>query len=602
MKSYTNILPLLCHLWRHIAPRRRKQLALLLVIMVLASLAEVASIGMVLPFLGALMSPERVFEHFMVQPIVALLGVTTVSQLILPLTILFILSVLFAGAMRLILLWSQTRLGHAIGSDFSIQIYQSTLFQPYSVHVARNSSQVVDGISSKAGAVVHSALLPLLTIVSSGAILISVLIVLLTINPVIASVAFGAFGAIYACMVLATRSRLMSYSQRISLESTKALKVLQEGLGGIRDVLIDGTQATYCKIYQEAELALRRSQANVQIIAGAPRFLIESLGMALIAILAYGFAGPGQGIASVIPVLGALVVGAQRMLPVLQQLYSSWSGIRGGQFSLKDVLELLDQPLPKYAAEPLPAPISFQESIRLNQIGFRYVESGPWVLQGVTLEIPKGNRIGFIGTTGSGKSTMLDVLMGLLPPTEGSLAIDGVSITAENYRAWQAHIAHVPQTIFLADTTIAENIAFGIPPEKIDHERVKYAARQAQIADTIESWSHQYDTVVGERGIRLSGGQRQRIGIARALYKQADVIVFDEATSALDNETENAVMQAIESIGKDITILIVAHRLTTLKGCDRIVELEQGQVKRIVGSAEIISKEKLRGISLGATG
>jgi ATP-binding cassette subfamily B protein len=316
---------------------------------------------------------------------------------------------------------------------------------------------------------------------------------------------------------------------------------------------------------------------------------MEALGMLLIAILAYTLAKQPDGVAKVIPVLGALAFGAQRLLPVLQQGYSAWINIQGGQASLHDVLELLDQPLPVYANQSIYEQLSFQQCISLNNLSFRYSAQTPWVLKDLNLSITKGSRVGFIGKTGSGKSTLIDIVMGLLQPNEGGLEIDGHQITASNCRSWQAHIAHVPQVIFLSDSTIEENIAFGIPKEKIDHERVMQAAAQAQIAEIIESWPKQYQTFVGERGIRLSGGQRQRIGIARALYKQADVMIFDEATSALDNETEQAVMQAIESLSKNLTILIIAHRLTTLKSCTQIVELDEGRIKRVGSYQDIVN-------------
>jgi len=317
--------------------------------------------------------------------------------------------------------------------------------------------------------------------------------------------------------------------------------------------------------------------------------------MMLIALLAYVLARQPDGIAKAIPVLGALALGAQRLLPVLQQAYASWSSIQGSQISLQDTLTLLDQPLPDDADKPAPEPIPFRKQITLNNLSFRYSSETPYVLKSLNLSIPKGNSIGFMGLTGSGKSTLLDIVMGLLQPTEGTLNIDGEPIITSNNGAWQAHIAHVPQAIFLADSTIEENIAFGVPPNKIDHARVRQAARQAQIADIIETWQKKYKTYVGERGIRLSGGQRQRIGIARALYKRADVIIFDEATSALDNETEQAVMQSIESLGNELTILIIAHRLTTLKNCDQIVELGDGGIKRIGTYNEIVSKETKNG-------
>jgi len=373
-------------------------------------------------------------------------------------------------------------------------------------------------------------------------------------------------------------------------ESVQVIKSLQEGLGGIRDVLIDGSQATYCQVYRNADLRLRRAQGNSAFISASPRYGMEALGMLLIAALAYSLAQQDDGIAKAIPILGALALGAQRLLPVLQQAYGSWAGIQSGQAALQDTLNLLDQPLPSYADQPAAEPLSFKHTISLKQLAFRYSPQTPYVLEQINLTIAKGSRVGFIGATGSGKSTLLDIVMGLLEPTEGTLEIDGKPVTPGNNRAWQAHIAHVPQAIFLADSSIEENIAFGVPPDQIDHERVRQAAQQAQIADIIETWPKQYQTFVGERGIRLSGGQRQRIGIARALYKQADVIIFDEATSALDNETEQAVMQAIEGLNENLTILIIAHRLTTLKNCTQIVELSECGIKRTGSYQDIVNQ------------
>ncbi|MDP1997517.1 MAG: ABC transporter ATP-binding protein [Gallionella sp.] len=584
------ITQLLSRLWHHISPRRRGQFGLLLVLVILASFAEIFSIGAVLPFLAVLTAPGRVFEHPAAQSFIQTLGLTSAEQLLLPLTIVFGLAALMAGAMRLLLLWASTRLSFATGADLSIGIYRRTLYQPYAVHVARNSSEVINGISGKANGVIYNIIAPALTLISASVMLIAILLALLSVDPVIALAAFGGFGLIYAFIIRLTRNRLMIDSQRIARESTQVIKSLQEGLGGIRDVLIDGSQAAYCQIYRNADHPLRRAQGNNLFISASPRYAMEALGMLLIAALAYTLARQSDGIAKAIPVLGALALGAQRMLPVLQQAYGAWSSIQGGQASLQDTLELLDQPLPDYADQPAAKPLPFKHQISLKQLSFRYSPQTPWVLKNLDLTIAKGSRVGFIGTTGSGKSTLLDIVMGLLQPTEGALEIDGQSITMGNHRSWQAHIAHVPQAIFLADSTIEENIAFGVPKDQIDHERVRQAAQQAQIADIIETWPKQYQTFVGERGIRLSGGQRQRIGIARALYKQADVIIFDEATSALDNETEQAVMQAIEGLSEDLTILIIAHRLTTLKKCTRIVELGDGGINRTGTYQDIVNQ------------
>ena len=588
MQPSQSITTLLKRLWHHISPRRRGQFGLLLVLMLLASFAEILSIGAVLPFLGVLTAPERVFEYAAAQPIIRALGLTMPAQLLLPLTIAFAVAALIAGAMRLLLLWASTRLSFATGADLSISIYRRTLYQPYAVHCARNSSEVINGISGKANVVIYSIIVPALSLISSSVMLIAILIALLAVEPVIALVAFGGFGLIYAFIIRLTRKQLLADSQRIARESSHVIKSLQEGLGGIRDVLIDGSQATYCHIYRNADLPLRRAQGNNLFISSSPRYGMEALGMMLIAALAYSLAQQADGIAKAIPILGALALGAQRLLPVLQQAYGSWTQINGGQASLQDTLELLDQPLPDYADQPAAQPLPFKHSISLKQLAFRYSPQTSYVLKQLNLTITKGSRVGFIGTTGSGKSTLLDIIMGLLQPTDGTLEIDGQPVTPTNNRAWQVHIAHVPQAIFLADSTIEENIAFGVPLDQIDPQRVRQAAQQAQIADSIESWPKQYQTFVGERGIRLSGGQRQRIGIARALYKQADVIIFDEATSALDNETEQAVMQAIESLGNELTILIIAHRLTTLKNCTQIVELGEGGIKRADTYAQMV--------------
>lgn len=543
-----------------------------------------------MPFLGVLTAPERVFGYSAAQPLIQALGLTKPEQLLLPLTIVFGLAALVAGAMRLLLLWASTRLSFATGADLSISIYRRTLYQPYAVHVARNSSEIINGISNKTSGVIHIIVM-LLNLISSTAMLSAILIALLSVDPIIALAAFGGFGFIYAFIIRLTRNRLLLNSQRMARESSHVIKSLQEGLGGIRDVLIDGSQAAYCQIYRNADLPLRRAQGDNSFIGMSPRYGIEALGMLLIAVLAYTLAQQPDGIAKAIPILGALALGAQRLLPVLQQAYAAWSAIQGGHASLQDTLELLDQPLPDYADHTVAAkPLPFEKQINLKQISFRYSRQTPWVLNNLNLSIAKGSRVGFIGTTGSGKSTLLDIVMGLLQPTEGTLEIDGLPISPGNHRSWQCHIAHVPQAIFLADSTIEENIAFGVPADKIDHERVRQAARQAQIADIIETWPKHYQTFVGERGIRLSGGQRQRIGIARALYKQADVIIFDEATSALDNATEQAVMQAIEGLSEDLTILIIAHRLTTLKNCTQIVELADGGIKRAGAYQDIVTQ------------
>jgi len=576
-------------LWHHFSKRRIRQLILLLLLMIIASILEVVSLGIVLPFLGVLTAPEQIFQHAYAQPLVSALVLSEPSQLILPITILFIIAVLLAGIVRLLLLYVMTRLSFAIGADFSINIYRRTLYQPYPTHVTRNSSGVINGIITKTNSVIGGVISPILTLVSSTLIFVGIVSTLFFINIYVALSASIGFGLLYWLVIRYTKNHLKDNSQIIADQSTKMLKSLQEGLGGIRDVLIDGTQKFYCQLYRNADLPLRQASGNNQFIAGSPRYAMETIGMIFIAGFAYALTQQEGGMTAAIPILGALALGAQRLLPVLQQVYSSYSSIKGSKSSFEDVLDLLDQPLPEYANQPIPKAIQFDEEIKLINLSFRYTKKSPWVLKNINLSLKKGSRVGFIGSTGSGKSTLLDIIMGLLPTTEGNLIIDQQSINDKNHRSWQAHIAHVPQNIYLSDGSIEENIAFGVQKDRINRQQVKMAAQQAQIAHLIEQWQEGYQTFVGERGIRLSGGQRQRIGIARALYKKSNVLVFDEATSALDNETEREVMKAIKGLGDEITVLIIAHRLTTLKDCDKVVKLGDNYALSVGSYQEMVN-------------
>ena len=581
----------LLQLWNYLSRRRRKQFWLLLFLMNIASLAEIVSVGAVLPFLGVLTAPEQVFQHPLMQPVIQILELTDPSQLTLPLTIFFIISVLLAGVIRLTLLYVMTRLSYAIGADLSINIYRRTLYQEYAVHLSRNSSEVINGIITKTNTVINGIITPILRFISSIILLVGILGVLFIVNIEMALSAFIGFGVLYWLVIRYTKNQLKDNSLIVADQSTNMIKSLQEGLGGIRDILIDDTQQLYCQLYRNADLPLRRASGNNQFISESPKYVMEAIGMILIAGLAFVMTKQESGMVTVIPILGMLALGSQKLLPTLQQAYSAYSTMKASNASFEDVLNLLGQSLPVHADQAMPKPkaISFEKEIKLTNLDFRYTKESPWVVKNINLSLKKGSRIGFIGATGSGKSTLLDIVMGLLSPTNGELIIDQQSINAQNLRAWQAHIAHVPQSIYLTDSSVAENIAFGIPKDKINYQRVKKAAQQAQIAELIEQWKDGYKTFVGERGVRLSGGQRQRIGIARALYKKANILIFDEATSALDSETEREVMTVIENLGKEVTVLIIAHRLTTLKECDKIVKLDKNYTIQILTYKEVMS-------------
>ncbi len=580
----------LVRLWGYISLRRKKQFWLLLILMIIASLFEIISVGAILPFLGVLTAPEQIYQHQLMQPLINTLNIESSKQLVLPLTVIFITAAICAGLVRLSLLYVMTRLSFGTGADLSIDIYRRTLYQDFSVHTARNSSEVINGIITKTNTVIHNIIMPILTLISSTVLLIGIMSILFTINTFIALVSFIGFGALYWVMALYTRVKLKNNSKCIAEQSTLLVKSLQEGLGGIRDVLLEGSQKFYCKIYQDADIPLRRAAGDNLFISGGPRYVMEAMGMTLIAILAYIMTQEEGSMEEAIPVLGALALGAQRLLPIMQQAYSAFSSIRGNTASFEDVLKLLDQALPSYVEQFPSTPIPFEKSLKIKELSFRHSSDSPWIFKNINLRLSKGMKVGFVGETGSGKSTLLDIIMGLLTPTNGGIYVDGLRIDKKNIRAWQSHIAHVPQNIYLSDGTIEENIAFGIPKKFIDRCRVEEAAQKAQLLDLIYELKDGYQTLVGESGARLSGGQRQRIGIARAMYKKADVLIFDEATSALDNDTERKVMCAINDLNCELTIFIIAHRVGTLKGCDKIVKVDNNNI--YIGSYQDIISSK----------
>jgi ABC-type multidrug transport system fused ATPase/permease subunit len=571
---------LLLGIWGHLSRRRRIQLGLLLVVMLASGGAELVSLGAVLPFLAVLSDPERLWQQPLVQALAGRVGFKQASELLLPATLAFALAAVLAAVVRLANLWLNGRLAAAVGSDLSCEAYRRTLYQPYGVHVQRNSAAVITVTTTEIGRTV-AALTSLLQLVMAAVVAVGLLAGLLLIDWAVALWAAALFGGVYGLLAITSRKELERNSQRIAAAAKQQIKALQEGLGAIRDVLLDGNQATYVAIYQQADRPQRQLQAKNQFLGTFPRYALEALGMVAIALLG-GLLVLQQGTGgAVIPLLGALALGAQRLLPALQQVYGGWSSLKGFNADLAGVLAMLNQPLPPQVqvAEPLP----LREGIRLEGVRFRYGPEQPEVLRGLDLEIRRGERIGLIGSTGTGKSTTVDLLMGLLSPTAGRVLVDGMDLHdpehPQRLAAWRAAIAHVPQSIYLADSSIAENIAFGVPRDQIDLARVQQAAAQAQIASFIEASPEGYGSFVGERGIRLSGGQRQRIGIARALYKQARVLVFDEATSSLDTVTEQALMDAVNELSKQLTIVMIAHRLSTMQRCDRLIKLAQGAIK-----------------------
>jgi ATP-binding cassette, subfamily B, bacterial PglK len=574
----SSLFSLLARLYGHVNRRRRYQGFLLLALTFVSSAAEVVSLGAIIPFIGILTQPERAMQSASVGAFARWLGITSASDLVLPLTLAFAAAAVVAGALRLTMIWASLRIATATGTDFGLDVYRRTLYQPYRVHITRSSSEIISGITQKIAAVVI-VLMSAVTLVTSSILFVAIMIALVSFEPMVAGASLLVFGAGYGLIAWQSRRRLARNSSIVAREQIAVIKALQEGLGGIRDVLLDGTQKVYIDSYERSMRPLQRATGENIFMGQAPRYAMETLGMVLVAGLAYTITRNSSDVGTALPILGALGLGAQRLLPLLQQMYGAWSYVAGSRGSLVDVLVLLDQPMSEEAGRPLPAPMEFAQAVEFRDVCFRYADAGPWILENISLRIERGSRVGIVGTTGSGKSTTLDLLMALIDPTEGEILVDGRPVSGTQRRAWQQAIAHVPQNIYLSDTTIAENIALGVRANAIDMDRVREAARRAQIAEFIESRPGGYQAIVGERGISLSGGQRQRIGIARALYKRASVLILDEATNALDSTTETAVMEGVEQLSDDLTIVFVAHRVSTLEHCDLIIQLEGGRIR-----------------------
>ncbi len=545
--------------------------------MLVSALAELISIGAILPFLTIIANPEAVLSGSLVGHALVSVGLDTPSELIVATAVAFGLSAVLAGLVRLLLVWVSQRFVFGVAKELSVAVYSRTLHQPYAYHTAHNSSETL-AVIGKAQVVSIQLLVPLMQAATSSVISICILSGLVLIDPLVAVASGLGFGTIYVLVVSATRRVMRRNGGVIAKAQSERLQAASEGLGGIRDVLLDRSQAMFVARFDEVETRFMNAQSENNFVGQAPRFIVEGLGVVLIAGLALGLSLREGGLVAAIPALGALALGAQRLVPLMQSIYTGWALYLSNGRMLYDIVEILRLPdAAQYRAVLGEKRLPFVRDIALEKVSFSYPRASGPILDDISLIIPKGARIGFVGKTGSGKSTLMDLVLGLLTASKGRILVDGVELTDSNRSAWQAGIAHVPQTIYLADANVAENIAFGVPTAQIDHVRVVEAARQAELAEVIAALPQGYDTIVGERGIRLSGGQRQRIGIARALYKRASVLVFDEATSALDTETEAAVMRAIEGLTRDLTILIIAHRLSTVAGCDQVVTLYDGR-------------------------
>ena len=573
----------LYRLFRCLSRRHKRQLFLLFLLQVTSASLEVISLGSILPFLYALTNVSALMENAYVAVLLDIVGVTSPNQVIMLMAGLFGITVVIANIFRSITLWVQHYLSAAIATDMSVRLFKNILCQQYSFFLHNNSSNLIGMLTEDLRGAI-GVIQETLAMATHVPIILFIIIGLLNYNTSVTLVLSIILITVYIVISLIIKKTLFLNGKKTSDNFRKIIKVLQESFGGIRYLALDGTHSTFIDQYTKADTIFRRSLAYNNVLGKLPKFLIEAIGMITISMVAIVFAGQGKSITSLVPLLGLFATAAIRLLPACQQIYASVSGLLGSRIALNRVIKMLSGPLSPPLLSSTNQSFEFTNSLIFRDVWFSYQEkssgkqSNDWTLKGLNFSIRPKTTVAFVGHTGSGKSTIADLILGLLTLQKGRIEVDGSSLEGEHLKFWQSSIAHVPQNIFLADLSIAENIAFGVKTELIDRQCVLDAAKDAKIDQFIKELPNQYDQLVGEQGIRLSGGQRQRIGIARALYKRPSLLIFDEATSALDYNTEKEVMKAIDELGQKITIILIAHRLSTVQRADRILLLKKGRI------------------------
>jgi ABC-type multidrug transport system fused ATPase/permease subunit len=584
-------------------PRSRREFLALCGIAVVAGFLETTAVASIMPFLATLASPELASADPRLARLYALLGHVDQSQALAYLGGGVLVILVLANAFSAITTWLMLRFANRRGQALSARLLASYLAKPYVFYLHRHAAELQKNLLGEVNRITGGILVPAVQIIAKLSVLIFISALLLLVNPSVALVVAAVLAGAYALLYRFARAALHS-AGRVSVEAgTQRAKHVFESLVGVKEIKLLGREAEFLERFREPSRRWADAQTRAQALALLPRYAVESVAFCLILLLAIYLLGSGRGIDEFLPLLGLYAFAGYRLMPALQQIFAGFATIRNSQAALEAVVADL-QAGEAYVApegELARAPMPLRNAVELVEVRFRYPGESTWALQPVSLRIPKNGSVALVGATGCGKTTVVDLLMGLLRPQVGSLQVDGIEIDERNLRKWQRNIGHVPQHIFLCDDSIARNIALGLPDAEIDMAQVERAARLARLHEfVVGGLPKGYDTVVGDRGIRLSGGQRQRIGIARALYSDPDFLVLDEATSALDNVTENAVLEALQALAGQKTIVMVAHRLTTVRSCNLVCVMEHGRIVER-GSYDELMRSSQRFRSLAAT-
>ena len=564
-------------LWQILSPLDKRKVIYVFILVMGMAFIESAGVISIMPFLAVLSNPNVVESNSYLKQLYDFTGTANEQNFILYLGFLSLFVVICSTVFKIVTQYAVNRFASLQRHYFSTRLLKTYLQQNYEFFIQRNSATLAKNILSEVDQLIWTMILPALTLMSYGVVLLSMVGILLLYDPLMAIATAFVLGLFYASIYMLVRKKLTQIGQEFTQANKERYQTCQEALAGIKDVMINNAEHGYIKQFEESSRVFARHIATRETLGQVPLNIIETVGYGCLIGLAMLLVVSGKEVSHILPVLGLYGFAAYRMLPAAQNMYRAISQIKFSEqvlsvlkpeFALeKDELKHIEKDSTQY--------LKFEHSIRLENISFAYpnrIESP--ILNNFSLEVKKNASLGIVGKSGSGKSTLMDIMLGLLFPQQGKVYIDDVELTADNITQWRDLVGYVPQNIYLADKSIAENIAFGVAKIDIDLKRVEFVARQAQIDDFIQSQLPLgYHTLVGERGVMLSGGQRQRIGIARALYKNPQVLFMDEATSALDKETEQAVNEAIQNLNGKMTMVIIAHRESAVAQCNQILKL-----------------------------
>jgi ABC-type multidrug transport system fused ATPase/permease subunit len=580
-----------------LTPAERRRAMVLLLLVIAMAMLDVIGMASVMPFLAVMANPEMITNYAALNQLYTRMAFTSTDQFLYFLGLASFILLVVAAVVRIGGQYAVNRYTQMRTHSIGVRLLDTYLRRPYAFYLNRHTGDLAKGLLSEVNQLASQVFAPLSQVIAQSISLVALLTLLIVVDPVVALIMASVLGGSYGLIYLTIRR----YLGRVGLDRVKAnrarFQVVAEALGGIKPVKLLGRETTYVDRFSAASRRMADYQSMNTTLATAPKFLIEAIAFGGIILLTLGlmahYGGHQAGaLGKVLPLLGLYAFVGYRMLPAVQAIYGAITQMRFGAAALagihadfegRDELALL----PREPAKALPA----RELVELRDVTFSYDSDKAAGIKGIDLTIPIGSTLGIVGSTGAGKTTLVDVLLGLLQPQSGEIRVDGVAVTPDNMRGWQADLGYVPQDIFLVDASVSENIALGLPLDRIDQDRVRECARMAQILDFIEGELPQgFKTSVGERGVRLSGGQRQRIGIARALYNDPAIIIFDEATSALDNLTEQEVMRAVAALSGQKTVIMIAHRMSTVRNCDRIAVLHKGKLAA-VGDYDTLYRE-----------